>query len=176
MKSKVIALSAISAGFIAISLTAGAYIDLLDLITVIAASIFVILPLYYNSYAGCFMAYAAGGILAFLFSGFNIFSVVFPAYFAFFGIYPIIKAITYGKIKKAVFCVLGAVWCIAMFYGLYFFLIYVTKLTFSDLPQFISDYILVFVGLAGAVFYFVFDRFCLIVKRVVDYYLRRIIK
>ena len=107
MKSKVIALSAISAGFIAISLTAGAYIDLIDLITVIAASIFVILPLYYNSYAGCFMANAAGGILAFLFSGFNIFSVVFPAYFAFFGIYPIIKAITYGKIKNAVFCVLG---------------------------------------------------------------------
>ena len=176
MKSKVIALSAVSAGFIAISLTAGAYVDLIDLITVIAASVFVILPLYYDSFKGCLLSFFVGGILAFLFSGFNIISLVFPSYFAFFGIYPIVKAKIYGKIKNALFYVIGAVWCVAVFYGLYFFLVYVTKLTFADLPQFISDYILVFVGVAGVVFYFVFDRFCLIVKRIVDYYLRRIIK
>ena len=37
------------------------------------------------------LAYLAGGVIAFLCSGFNILSLVFPAYFLFFGVYPIVK-------------------------------------------------------------------------------------
>ena len=87
MKSKVLALSAVSASFIAVFLTLGAYIELVDLVAVVVASIFVLLPLYMKSYKGSLLAYLAGGLLAFLISGFNILSLVFPAYFAFFGIF-----------------------------------------------------------------------------------------
>ena len=43
MKSKVIALSAISASFITLFLSVGAYIEVVDLIAVVVASAFIIL-------------------------------------------------------------------------------------------------------------------------------------
>ena len=90
MKSKIISLSAISAGFVAISLIIGAYIEITDLFMVVVASVFVLLPLYLKSYKGSFLAFLAGGVIAVLCSGFNL-ALIFPAYFAFFGIYPIVK-------------------------------------------------------------------------------------
>ena len=91
MKSRVIAISAISASFVAISLTLGSYFPVIDLASVILASAFVVLPLYYNSFAGSILACIAGSVLAFLFSGFNIFSIVVPSFLLFFGAYPIVK-------------------------------------------------------------------------------------
>ena len=46
MKSKVVTLSAISAALTAIVLTLGAYIELVDLYSIVISSVFVILPLY----------------------------------------------------------------------------------------------------------------------------------
>ena len=86
MKSKTIALSAISAGFVAIILTVGAYVEFTDVFMLAVSSIFVLLPLYFNSYKGSILAFIVGGVIAFLVSGFNILSIVFPSYFGFFGI------------------------------------------------------------------------------------------
>ena len=52
MKSKIISISAISAGFLALILTVGAYIEMVDLFCIVISSVFVILPLYYKSFIG----------------------------------------------------------------------------------------------------------------------------
>ena len=46
----------------------------------------------------------------------------------------------------------------------------------DDLPQWIAEYIILFVAALAVVFFVVFDRFVLVVRRVLDYYLSRIIK
>ena len=99
MKSRVIALSAISAAFVALFLTLGAYVEFIDIITVIIASVFIVLPLYEKSYLGSVLAYFAGGVIAFLFSGANIFTLVFPAYFLYFGLIPIFNHLVKKKIS-----------------------------------------------------------------------------
>ncbi len=176
MKSRVISISAISAGFIAISLTLGAYFSVLDLVSVILASAFVILPLYYNSYWGSVLAYLAGGVLAFLFSGFNIFSVVVPSFILFFGIYPIVKhKMMEKKLNKIVALVINLVWFTATIYGMYFYYTAIMGLTFDRLPEWVSKYILLFVGLIAILVYFVFERYVILVKRIADRYLDRIL-
>jgi len=177
MKSKIIALSAISAGFIAIILTLGAYIEFFDLVSIVLASVFVILPLYLKSYLGAFLTYLAGGVIAFLFSGFNVMSLVFPSYLVFFGVFPIIRCFMADKnINKWLAFFLGLIWCVGVFYGMYFYYVGVMGMTISDLPTWITDGILYFIGLGGIVFYIIFDRFIYLARIVADRYLGRIIK
>ena len=177
MKSKLIALSAISAGFVGIILTVGAYFELVDLFTLVISSVFVILPLYYNSFKSAFLTFLAGGVIAFLFSGFNIFTVVFPAYFLFFGLYPIVKFFTQDKrVNKTLFFILGLVWCVLSIFGIYYFYVFVMKIPFDGIPKFIADYIEVFIGLLGVVFYLVYDRYLFVMRSFTHKYLSKIIK
>ncbi len=177
MKSKLIALSAISASFVAILLTLGAYIELIDLLTLVFASAFVILPLYYKSFLGSFLTYLAGGILAFMFSGFNVFSIVFPSYFAFFGLYPVVKHLMRVKGVNGILAFfIGLVWCVLAFYGIYFYYIGVIGYEFNDFPSWLNDYLIYAVAGVGVIFYLIFDRFVLVIKFAIDKYLQRIIK
>ncbi len=177
MKSKVIALSAISSAIIALLLTLGAYIEFIDLITLVFASILVILPLYYRSYLGSVLCFLSGGLLAFLFSGFNILSIIFPAYFGFMGIYPIVKfRLMQKNFNKIATIVLGALWCLACFYGVYYYYIFVANGIFDGLPEILLKYIVYLVGIVGVVFYFVYDRFILVAKIIFDTYLSKIIR
>ena len=122
MKSKIISISAISAGLTAIALTIGAYIEFTDLFALVVSSVFVILPLYFNSYKGSLLCFLAGGVIAFLFSGFNFLSLVFPSYFLFFGIYPILVIFARQKnFNKTLRLIIGLIWCVAFFYGAYFY-------------------------------------------------------
>ena len=177
MKSKIISISAISAGFAALFLIIGAYFEIADLFTIVISSVFVTLPLYYKSYKGCILAYLAGGIIAFLCSGFNIISLVFPAYFAFFGIYPIVKNFTVEKgFNKYAGFILGLVWFELVSYGLYFYYTLFMGATFDGLPTWVVDYILYIVAVVALVFYVVFDKFVTVVRKVSDYYLNKIVK
>ncbi|MBE7089795.1 MAG: hypothetical protein E7362_03215 [Clostridiales bacterium] len=177
MKSRKLAISAISASIIALILTLGAYVEVTDVFCVILSSIFVILPIYYKSYVGCFLTYLAGGVLAFMFSGFNVFSIVFPSYFAFFGIFPIVKCIMADKnFNKWFGIIIGAIWCVASAYGLYFYYTAVMGLNFINLPEWIANNILYFVGALGIVFYVLFDRFIYFSRIAIDRYLGRIVK
>ncbi len=176
MKSKVISLSAISAGFIAIALIIGAYFEITDLFMVVVASVFVLLPLYLKSYKGSFLAFLAGGIIAFICSGFN-FALIFPAYFTFFGIYPIIKHKLLEKnVKKSINIIIGIIWFIAVAYGCYFYYTLILNGVFDGLPVWLEKYIVYGIGLIAIVFFFIYDRFLFVVKFVVDKYLRKIIK
>ncbi len=180
MKSKVIAISAISAGLTAICLTVGIYIEMADMLALIIASSFVILPLYYKSYKGSVLASLAGGVIATVFGGFNFLSLVIPSFFFFFGIYPILSCFLKGKgLKKPIYFLIGAIWCVAYFYGAYFYYTAVMGLTFADFPEWLNwlnDYILYFLGAFGIVFYFVYDRFVTVVRILTDKFLGRIIK
>ena len=177
MKSKVISLSAISAGFIAILLTVGAYFEFADIISIVLASCITLLPLYYGSYKGAILTYLVGGVIAFMFSGFNLYSLVFPSYFIFGGIYPIIS--TYfreRKGKKVSVYIVGAIYSALFFVGIYYYYVFFMKMATTDLPQIIQNNIVVFMALFGVIFYFIFDRFIVLVRRVSNYYLSRIIK
>ena len=181
MKSKVITVSAISASLVAICLAVSIYVNFADIFALILSSTFVILPLYVKSYKGCIMSYLAGGILGLIFGWFNfISSFVFPAYFAFFGLFPIVNCFfKEKKIKIYILHIVGLLWCVAVFYGIYFYYTFVMGLEFNDLPSYlawIGDYILYAVGVIGLVFYFIYDRFITVIRILIDRYLGKIIK
>lgn len=176
MKSKILALSAISAGFISLFLTLGAYFEIVDLFMVVTASIFVLLPLYYKSYKGAFLVFLAGGTIAILCSGFN-FSLVFPAYFLFFGLYPIIKIIMINKnVKKCLCIIIGLVWIISASYLCYFYYTLILNGIFEGLPTWLEDYIIYGVGIISIVFFFIYDRFIVIFYVNMRKYLSKILK
>lgn len=177
MKSKIVSISAISAGFIAILLTVGAYFEITDIVTTVFASCLVLLPLYYESYKGSILTYLVGGVIAFIFSGFNLYSLVFPSYFLFGGIYPIISTyLRERKGKKLLVYIVGAIYSAIFFVGSYYYYVFFMKVPISDLPQFIRNNIVIVMAVLGIVFYFIFDRFIVLVRRVSNYYLKRIIK
>ena len=180
MKSKIIAISAISAGLIGIALTVGASIELADMFALVIASVFVMLPLYYQSYKGSVLCFLAGGIIALLFSGFNILSLVFPSYFIFFGIYQIISILMREKkVKKPIYILIGLCWCIAFFIGAYFYYFYVMQVPIGQYPawaEFIVNNLLLFIIIFSVIFYFFYDRYIFVFKKVIDRYLSRIIK
>ena len=181
MKSRVITVSAISAGLVAICLAVGVNIGFADVFALTASSAFVILPLYVRSYKGCVLSYLVGGVIGLIAGWFNfITSFVFPAYFAFFGLYPIISCFFRDKkIKRYVANIIGVIWCVAAFYGLYFYYTYVMGLDFADLPQYLlwlADYVVYAVGVLGICFYFVYDRFVFVIRAVIDRYLGKILK
>lgn len=182
MKSKLITLSAVSAALTALSLTIGAYFEVADLFALVLSSAFVILPLYFKSKTASFLSFFVGGILGVIFSGFNFtYSIVFPAFFTFFGIYPIVRNIIIEKnFNNVLAVIIGLIWCIAVFYGMYFYYTGVMGLDLSSLPSWmpawVSDFIIYFIGLISVVFYFIFDRYVIVVKYFFDRYLNRIIK
>ena len=180
MKSKVLAISAIAAGFVAISLTVGAYLDVADLFALIVSSVFVMLPLYYDSYKGCFLSFGVGGALAMLFSLPKFYSIVFPSYFLFFGLYPVISELARSKgVNKVVRVVVGIVWSVLYFYGAFFYYTRLLGLSLGSFPQafkWLENNLVYFIGAFAVVFYFIYDRFIVVVKRVIDVYLSKIIK
>lgn len=179
MKSKVVALSAISAAFVAVFLTVGALVDFIDVIMITAASVFVTLPLYYKSYKGSILCYLAGGVIGALFAlglGKLVSSVVIPSYFAFFGIYPIIlKRFKEKNVNKAVYYIVGLLWCVAAIYGMYFYYVNIIGVI-DNLPTIISDNIYWFVALFGVIFFFVYERFLTVSSRLADSVIKRILK
>lgn len=177
MKSKTVAVSAISAALIAVLLIVGAYFEIADLFTVVIASVFTLLPIYLKSYRGSLLACFCGGIIAFICSGFNFISLVFPAYFAFFGIYPIVKSKMIDKsFNKIAGFIIGAIWFLAVSYGLYFYYTLIMNGVFEGLPLWISQYMIYFVAIISIIFFAVYDRFIYVVRRVIYYYLGKILK
>ena len=177
MKTRVITLSAISAALVAVFLTVGAYVEFVDLITVLIASVFVLLPIYYGSYLGCFLTYLAGGVLAFILSQFNILSLVFPIYFGYFGLYPFLMCMAYDKgFNRLLFTVLCLIWCVAATYGTFFYYTLVMKKVLEGLPEIITDNIYYVLSILGVAIYFLFDRFVFSVRIIINRYLGKIIK
>ena len=176
MKSKVVSLSAISASFIAVALTIGTYFELADLFMLVTASIFVLLPLYLKSYKGSFLAFLVGGIIAVLIGGFNL-TLIYPAYFGFFGIYPIVKI---KMLEKKVSKTLNIIICLILFLSLsfacYYYYVFVLNGVFEGLPNWIEQYLIYILGIIAVVFYFIYDRFVIVMKYSLDKYLSKIVK
>lgn len=176
MKSKVIALSAISASFITLFLSVGAYIEVVDLIAVVVASAFIILPLCKKWYLGSFLAYLAGGILAFLISGLNYLSLVFPAYFLFFGIFPIIKKLMEEKsVKVWVFYLVSIIWSVLISIGLYFYYTLLMGMQVNFPIEWLNNYILPIVILIGVVVFFLYSHFLSVALKLSEKYIDKFI-
>ena len=178
MKSKIISLSAITAAFVTIVLTLGSYLSFADIFCIIISSVFVIMPLYYKSYKGCFLSFLAGGAITALTSlPVLAISFVLPAYFSFFGVYPIVKFLLKEKeVNKRICFIIGLVWCVAVFYGIYFYYTFVMGFSVNDLPEFFSKYLLIFIAPIAIIFFVVYDRFVFVCKNLIDRYLNRIVK
>ena len=170
MKSRVLAISAVSAGFVAIVLIIGAYLQVTDIFMLAVSSLFVMLPLYYNSVKGCLLAFLAGGVIALLCALPTIaLTIVFPAYAVFFGIYPIIRHYARAKhFNKYLMFIIGLVWCVAAVYGLYFYYTAVIGLSLADLPYWIADYILIILAPVGVIFFVIYDRYVIVMKLFLD--------
>ena len=176
MKSKVVSLSAISASFIAVALVIGTYFELADLFMLVVASIFVLLPLYLKSYKGSFLAFLVGGVIAVLISGFN-FTLIYPAYFLFFGIYPLVKIKMLEKrVSRAINLIVGIVWFLIVSYVCYYYYLLILGGVFEGLPVWIEKYLVYFIGIVAVVFYFIYDRFVVVMKYNLDKYLSKIVK
>ena len=161
MKTKLIALSAISAALTAIMLSLGAIFELIDLVVVCFAPIFFSMPLYFDSKKGAILASFAGGLIAVFV---NPFSLVGVLHFSFFGIFPIIKYVVLTKkLNKVLFNVLSMFWFAIVCVGAYFFYF---KLL-GNVPNELF-------GLQEWVF--VLDRFIYLLQVYVFRLLRKIIK
>lgn len=182
MNSKSIAISAISSALCAIALTLGAYFSVVDLLALVLASACVIIPTFNGSKWGGILTFLAGGVIAILASGFNfIGSMVFPAYFAFFGLYPLLRVLLLNKnIKKYAIMIIGAIWCVLAIYGIFYYYMFVMGIRMDNFPEwfpeFLSDNLVYFLGLIGVIFYFVFDRYVIVMHRFYQRYIGRIIK
>ncbi len=177
MKSKVIAISAIASSFIAIFLTLGAYIELIDVFVIIISSCFLVLPIYLKSYKGAFLSYLCGGVLGIIFAQFNVLNIVFFSYFLFFGIFPIILEICLNKkISKLFTFFIGLIWFIVFSFSLYFFYTSVLNLKIEDMPLFIEENIYLFILIFSFVFYCIYQRFLICYSLYIKRLLKRVIK
>ena len=176
MKSKVVSISAITSALIALVLSIGVFFEFFDLFALAISSAIVLLPLYYKSYLGACLSVFCGGVIALIFTGFNFFSIVFPAFFGFFGTFPLLACYLREKNFNIIaYKIIGLVWCLISFFGIYFYYTLVMNLTISDLPSIVAKYIYWFVVLASVIFYFVFDRYILVSKLFINRYVSRII-
>ncbi len=177
MNSKKIAISAVSASLIAVVLIIGSYIAFLDLVCIIISSLFVLLPLYKQTKIGAFLSYIVGGLIAFMSFGFNIYSIVCPAYFAFFGIYPIVRHILQEKnINKYLLFIIGAIWFVLVLYGIFFYYTLVMGLQLFSKFNWLSNNLVYILGAVGVLVFFLYDRYIYLGKIVVARYLDKIIK
>lgn len=180
MKSKLITVSAISTALVAISLTIGAYFEVADLFSLILASAFVVIPLYFNSKKASFLTYLAGGVIAIILSGFNFaYSIVFPSYFIYFGVFPILFNIIDGRTnKKVLTIILGLIWTIAVVYGMFYYYTAIIGLDLFTLPTWmpiwVKDYIIYLLGILAVFFFILYYRYVLVVKYFFRRYLDRI--
>ena len=127
------------------------------------------------------MAYLVGGTLGLIFGWFNfLYSFVFPAYFVFFGLFPIINSFLKDKkVKKYILHIVGLLWTAATFYGIFFYYTFVMGLDFANLPErlsWLNDYIIYAVGVLSVIFYFIYDRFLTVIRTLIDRYLGKIVK
>ena len=176
MKSKIISISAITSALVALVLSAGVFFEFVDLFALAISSAIVLLPLYYKSYLGSLLSVLCGGLVALIFTGFNFFSIVFPAFFGYFGTFPILACYLREKRFNIIaYKIIGLIWCVASFFGIYYYYTFIMNVPFNDLPSIVSKYIYWFVLLASVIFYFVFDRYILVSKLFINRYVSRII-
>lgn len=163
--------------------------SVLDIASVIVASVFVVLPMYMESILGSVLAYLAGGVIAFLIGGANVFSLVWPSYLLFFGLLPILNFIVAKKqFGKTVWFIIKLIWFLAVcaflvFYYTsvmhfeieYVFAIFGNEIDLSGVANIEVIFYSVF-GVFCVVFFLVYNKFAELSQRYVNGVLSRILK
>ena len=80
------------------------------------------------------------------------------------------------RINKYVSFIVGLIWFILVAVGLYYYYTMFMGIAIDDIPAWLGDKILIVVVIIAVVFFTVFDRFVIVVRRVINYYLKRFIK
>lgn len=168
--SRVIALSAVSAAFVVLLLIAGAYFEILDLSCLFFASLALMLPLAKESRSGAFLAYIAGVILGFIFTGMRL-QIMIP-YALFFGLHPIVNDIIEKKrVNKVLAVSLKTVW----FVGVAFIVYYFTSFFVVE-NEVIKKYIIPIIIVGGSLFFIVYDYLMIRMQKNLNVIIARIIK
>ena len=74
------------------------------------------------------------------------------------------------------FNVLDALWCVAVFYGCYFYYVFIMGGILHGLPEWLTNNILFIIWAVALVFYVVFERYVFTLRKFLDRYLCKIIK
>ena len=61
-------------------------------------------------------------------------------------------------------------------YGIYFYYVNIMHGIIEGLPEWLIDNVLYFVGAIGVIFFFIYDRFLVVVRIFINRYLSKIIK
>ena len=80
------------------------------------------------------------------------------------------------RLNRFLSLVIGLVWFIIVAIGCYFYYTQIMNGVLDDLPSWIIDYVIYVVVAVAVIFYFIYDRFILVMRIMADKYLRRIIK
>lgn len=167
-KSKIIAISALSSGFIVILLTVGAYFPTFDLSCLFMASLVTMLPLSKNSYPGATLAVIASSILSLFVSGFR-FQIVLP-FFLFFGFHPLVNHLAQKKkFNKWITLAVKDVWFVLTLL-LMQFLSEIIAIDIESIERFIYPILIV----GGALAFFVYDWFMLRFQTYTDLLIKRL--
>lgn len=125
------------------------------------------LPLYQGSFLGAFLAYLAAGLMALLFSGGNIFSIL--PYFFFFGLHPIVNALQIRfKVNRFLAFAVKAIWFDASVY-----IMYRVLNVFTVEIAFIAENIIWIIAIGGTVLFVAYDYLMMRMQYVVNYYIKR---
>ena len=120
MKSKLVAISAISAAFASVFLIIGIYIPVIDVVMSLVASAFITLPLAAKSVKGSLLSFFVSIVISFFAGGTvaSLYNLVFPSYVLFFGIYAVIDyAVTEkGKMPERVWYAVKLIWAVVAAY------------------------------------------------------------
>ena len=161
-KSRVIALSAISAAFALVLLVLGSYIEVLDLSCLFMASLALMLPLAKGYRMGGFLAYLASALLAFILTGMRL-QVLIP-FAMFFGLHPLANDIQRKyKINVILATAIKAAWFIATLFVMYYF----TSMFIVE-HEVIKQYINYVLVIGGGLVFIVYDWFMVYFQRAIN--------
>ena len=167
-RSKIIALSAISAGFAVICLTAGVFISVFDYSAIFMASLCSMLPLAKKSWQGGVFTYLGTlGLSCIFFVGVRPELVL--TYGIFFGLHPTVNYIfKEKKVNKILGLIIKTVWFVGSIMLVYFmfsgFLFEESLLN----NEFFKKYAYLIIAVVGAVLFIAYDFLMIRFQKMVD--------
>ncbi len=169
--SKVIALSAVSAALAVIFIAVGAFVEIIDIVMVMAAGVAIMLPLAKKYYLGGFLAYLASAAIGAFTAIANPVAVII--YAAFFGLYPVVNALQIKyRLNKIVCALVKDVWFLLVMFLYYEMLVWWTGYDifkdFAFIPQSLHAYLIPGLFIIGAVFFLFYDSVMLRVQFAVN--------
>lgn len=176
-KSFEIALSAIACAVAALSLTLGAYVDVMYAAGILLAVFALMVPLSKEFIWGDALAFLGSALLAFLFCGFSVYKLI--PFLAFFGLHPLVNFLQKKYVKRKwlhalVFLTKAAWFCLAMWLGWHVVFVKFFALDQTSWYPYVVEYFYYILFLGGPVLFAAYDYLIFLCQRSVNAIVKRI--